>query len=143
MAQAAAAEDVVGSSGLDDERTQLLAQAWSTGAAGYAQVGVPSLGRLALAQAYQAWHPQELVPRLLPWAKQLVALLPHHLPQGGCCCPGCGPGDELILLAKALPGRRIVGIDMAPGMTQLAQQMIEAEGLQGVSAQVSSCCPQA
>ena len=80
---------------------------------------------------------QELVPRFLPWAQQLLALLPQHLPQGCCCCPGCGPGDELILLHQALPGRRIVGIDLAPGMTQLAQQRIEAAGLRGVSVQVT------
>ena len=82
---------------------------------------------------------QELVPRFLPWARQLVALLPQLLPSGPCFVAGCGPGDELLLLSAALPGRCIVGVDLAPGMTRLAQQRVAADGLAPtVSVQVGS-----
>jgi hypothetical protein len=39
--------------------------------------------------------------------------------------PDCLSGEELLLLARSLPGQRqIIGVDLAPGMVDLAQQRI-------------------
>lgn len=39
--------------------------------------------------------------------------------------PPLAAGQELILLHEALPGKRnVIGVDLAPGMVQVAQQLI-------------------
>ena len=42
----------------------------------------------------------------------------------------CCAGQELPLLAAAFPLHRLVGIDLAPGMVTLAQDLVREQGLE-------------
>ncbi len=64
--------------------------------------------------------------------------------EGALVVPGCGPGDEVILLSRKFPGRPLVATDGSPGMVALARQRAREAGLTAVlvaqddAAQVSS-----
>ncbi|KAK9812612.1 hypothetical protein WJX72_000552 [[Myrmecia] bisecta] len=92
------------------DRKQLLRESWT-------QIALP--------------YERDLVPRFLPWTHHtLDAFTGLNLPpHGQVVVPACGPGHELLMLAKALPESvRILGIDLAEGMVEVANQRIEAAG---------------
>jgi SAM-dependent methyltransferase len=84
-----------------EDRLTLLARAWDDGAIGY--------------DAY-------FVPRLVPWVEQALRALAGPLPSGIIAVPCCGTGPELERLAHMHPAREIAGVDLSPGMVQLARQ---------------------
>ena len=88
-------------------RTRLLAESWT-----------------AIAQQYE----HRLAPLFQPWLDELVGSLDaRDLPEGDVIVPACGPGIELLMLAEVLPGEsRIVGIDLAAGMVDVANTRIAA-----------------
>jgi SAM-dependent methyltransferase len=60
-------------------------------------------------------------PRFRPWIEDAVAALREASPDTGTLvAPGCGAGLELCLLAAALPGHDILGLDPAAGMCRNA-----------------------
>lgn len=62
-------------------------------------------------------------------AKQLIDSLPQHLveQQINILEVGCGSGYLTQLLCKAFPKSRILAIDLAPGMINVAQERIQEE----------------
>ncbi|GAA3329015.1 hypothetical protein GCM10020331_075330 [Ectobacillus funiculus] len=62
-------------------------------------------------------------------AKQLIDSLPQHLVerQINILEIGCGSGYLTQLLCKAFPKARILAIDLAPGMIDVAQERIQEE----------------
>jgi SAM-dependent methyltransferase len=97
--------------------SKLLASSWSTAAVGYNNL---------------------FVPRFSPWTKDAFEALfsALSLPKleerngGSFCCvvPCCGPGQELVPLADKLgPNWSVLGVDLAPGMIQVANQRIGIE----------------
>lgn len=101
--------------------SELLATSWTAAAPGYDEL---------------------FVPRFAPWTEDALALLKAHaesLPAGAVLVPTCGPGQELPPLAKLLgAGRPIVGVDLAPGMVEIALRRA-AECGPNVSAVVGDC----
>jgi hypothetical protein len=75
-------------------------------------------------------HParRELAPRFQPWIRQIIQELSQRaakMPPGSIIVPCCGSGQELVQLHEALATKRtIIGIDLAPGMVEVAQQHI-------------------
>ncbi|WP_198005619.1 class I SAM-dependent methyltransferase [Thioalkalivibrio thiocyanodenitrificans] len=64
-------------------------------------------------------------PRFRPWIEDAVAALREASPDPGIVvAPGCGAGLELRLLAEALPGHDILGLDPAAGMCRNAARRI-------------------
>jgi hypothetical protein len=58
----------------------------------------------------------------VPLVYQILPITPTSLQPPP---PRLAAGQELILLHEALPGKRnIIGVDLAPGMVQVAQQLI-------------------
>ena len=91
--------------------SELLASSWTSAAEGYDEL---------------------FVPRFAPWTKDALAALTSRaasLPPGGGLAPCCGPGQELPAIAEALGAARpVVGVDLAPGMIEIAQQRAAACG---------------
>ncbi|WP_432944979.1 class I SAM-dependent methyltransferase [Kribbella sp. CA-253562] len=79
-----------------------LARGWDDAAAGYEKF----------------W-----VPRFRPWVEAAVAAV-DDLPTGPILVPCCGTFPELDLLLERFPGREIVGVDLSPGMVELAHERI-------------------
>jgi trans-aconitate methyltransferase len=79
-----------------------LARGWDDAAAGYEKF----------------W-----VPRFRPWVEAAVAAL-DELSPGPVLVPCCGTFPELDPLLERFPDREIVGIDLSPGMVELAQERI-------------------
>lgn len=52
--------------------------------------------------------------------------------EGALVIPGCGPGDEVILLSRKFPGRTLLATDLSPGMVALARQRVREAGLTNV-----------
>ena len=91
----------------------------------------------------------------MPWTKYtLEKFSAHKLPPGPVLVPACGPGKaescsavtsqvhqcfqppnactghEMLMLAKQLPEKlKIIGIDIAPGMVDLANERCTAAGI--------------
>ena len=104
----------------------VLVQSWNTVAAGYARY----------------W-----VPRFRPWITHAVDAL-GELPPGPIAVPCCGTGAELAVLAARHPERQLVGIDLSPGMIEVARRELpanvrlvvgDASSLDGQWAGVVSC----
>lgn len=54
----------------------------------------------------------------------------NHLPPTGRLVDlGCGPGDICVLLARAMPGWHLTGLDAGPNMLARARQRVQAESL--------------
>ncbi len=63
------------------------------------------------------------VPRFAPWVARAVGVLTDAgLPPGPILVPCCGTFPELPALVEAHPEREIVGIDLSPGMVELAHK---------------------
>lgn len=75
---------------------------------------------------------REFAPRFAPWAQDALAQLRSRaaqLPPGPIICVACGPGHELPLLCDALPGRRVIGVDLSQGMCEVARKLAAEQGL--------------
>ena len=86
--------------------TDLIARSWTSAAPGYDKL---------------------FVPRFKPWTsdalEQLFFTAPSLPMQGSVIIPTCGPGQELPMVSELLgTSRPIVGIDVAPGMIEIATQ---------------------
>jgi SAM-dependent methyltransferase len=103
-------------------RLKLLAKSWSIAANGYNDL---------------------LVPRFAPWTDDVLKAVAHELPKSipkprRCCVPCCGPGQELLPLSQLLGSEwSVLGVDLAPGMIDVARQRIANE--QAVDAVVGDC----
>ena len=100
---------------------ELIANSWTSAAPGYDDL---------------------FVPRFSPWTsdalEQLFFTAPS-LPEGSIIVPTCGPGQELPLVSELLGnGRPIIGIDIAPGMIEIAKRRAAECGAH-VSASVGDC----
>ncbi|BDA48867.1 probable demethylmenaquinone methyltransferase at N-terminal half [Coccomyxa sp. Obi] len=105
-----------------DAKAELLAKSWTVVATNY---------------------DKQLAPLFQPWIDQLLALFTaQRLPPGPIVAPACGPGGELLLLAEQLPAdRRIVGVDLAKGMIDIASKRLSGASLSDrVSARVGDAC---
>lgn len=79
----------------------------------------------AVADRYDAYFG----PRFEPWIAEAIGELRARavrLPAGHVLVPCCGPGRELVMLGDALPGRRVVGVDLSPGMIAAARKRTAA-----------------
>ncbi|KAL4440261.1 hypothetical protein ABPG75_003262 [Micractinium tetrahymenae] len=93
------------------DRLKLLARSWTMVAEGY---------------------DKSFSGRFGPWQRDAIAQLQAALPASGrgtIAVPACGPGQELPLLAAAFPRHRIVGIDLAEGMVEVARRLVAERGL--------------
>ncbi|WP_433323560.1 class I SAM-dependent methyltransferase [Spirillospora sp. CA-294931] len=76
----------------------------------------------------QAWdevaegYDRYFVPRFAPWVKAAVEAVQEPLPPGPILVPCCGTFPELPDLIRAFPTRKIIGIDLSPGMVRLARE---------------------
>ncbi|KDD72762.1 hypothetical protein H632_c2930p0 [Helicosporidium sp. ATCC 50920] len=91
------------------KRVQLLRKSWSE-----------------VSTAYE----HEFVSKFMPWTETAL----HHfglrpLPPGTIVVPACGPGQEIPLLAARFPSHKIVGIDLAEGMIERAQKVVDSHNL--------------
>lgn len=95
------------------DRLKLLARSWTMVAEGY---------------------DKSFSSRFAPWQRDAIAELQAALPandSGTIAVPACGPGQELPLLAVAFPRHRIVGVDLAEGMVEVARRLVAERGLAG------------
>jgi ubiquinone/menaquinone biosynthesis C-methylase UbiE len=83
-----------------------------------AKLGVVRRGWDAAAEGYDA----HLAPWFSPWLGEAIAALDRPLPPGPIAAPCCGTGIELQRLAEHHPGREILGVDLSPGMAQVARE---------------------
>ena len=97
----------------------LLARSWDQAAEGYARYFTPRF-RPGI-EAAQA----ELIAR--------VALLPA----GPVLFPACGPGTEIAWIARHLPERMLIGLDLSPGMIEVARR--ELADVQNVELEAADC----
>jgi len=100
------------------DRTNILAESWSTISNEYEKV---------------------LVPRFAPWTEDALDALRIAISKDGRCQPDvnipstalvlcCGPGHELLPIAKMLgPASTLMGTDLAPGMISAARKRVEEE----------------
>ncbi|MBI3725925.1 class I SAM-dependent methyltransferase [bacterium] len=106
----------------DDARARkaLLAAAWDEAARGYERY---------------------FVPRFSPWIDDAISALASRasaLPEGLVLVPCCGPGHELPLVASALSGRDVAGVDLSRGMVEVARA--RAAGLANVRVEQGDAC---
>lgn len=97
-------------------RENILAKSWTIVARGYEE---------------------SFVPRFAAWTHDALAALNKALEIGADDSRGsppkalvlcCGPGQELLPIAKILgPAAQVLGVDLAPGMIELAERRIEQE----------------
>ena len=73
------------------------------------------------AEGYDAYFTERFRPGI-DAAQVEVASRLAALPEGPIVVPTCGPGSELRWLAAKAPGRKIVGLDLSPGMVALARR---------------------
>jgi len=97
-----------------EQKLEQLARSWDASAHGY--------------DAY-------FVPRFAAWVEDAVGALDRPLPEGPIIVPCCGTGPELVALAKGHPNREIIGIDLSPGMAELAR--LRARAFSNVSVVVA------
>lgn len=87
-------------------------------------------------------------PRFRPLIEKAVERFDPP-PRGPLVVPGCGPGDELLLLAQKFPGRATFATDPSPEMVSLALGRVREAGLSsvlvssGMAEEVSSVVHQA
>jgi len=98
------------------EDPQLAAEAWSAAARGYKQY----------------W-----APRFRPYLARAVAAL-EPAPSGPLAVPGCGPGEEVLLLAERFPDRSIVATDPAASMLALLWESLRERRCRNVIAAFGS-----
>jgi len=77
--------------------------------------------------AYPATHPARLEA-----IARLFSLRSRPAAQSRVLELGCGDGGNLLSLAQALPGARLVGIDAAPSAVERGMRLARAAGLENV-----------
>ncbi|HEX4837884.1 MAG TPA: class I SAM-dependent methyltransferase, partial [Solirubrobacteraceae bacterium] len=77
--------------------------------------------------AYPATHPARLEA-----IARLFGLSPRPAAQSRVLELGCGDGGNLLSLAQALPGARLMGIDAAAGAIERGARLAQAAGLENV-----------
>ncbi len=77
--------------------------------------------------AYPATHPARLEA-----IARLFGLRPGPAAQSSVLELGCGDGGNLLSLAQALPGARLVGIDAAASAVERGMRLVRAAGLENV-----------
>jgi methyltransferase-like protein/trans-aconitate methyltransferase len=77
--------------------------------------------------AYPATHPARLEA-----IARLFGLRPGPAARSRVLELGCGDGGNLLSLAQALPGARLVGIDAAPSAVERGMRLARAAGLENV-----------
>lgn len=101
---------------------ELLAASWSSSAIGYGEL---------------------LVPRFAPWTNDVLQVVAENVVTDSrqsfsssgeakgdlcCCVPCCGPGQELLPLKQLLGDSwYILGMDLAPGMIEVAQKSLDLQ----------------
>src|SRR6059036_3556548 len=69
------------------------------------------------------------------WSPRFEPYLDHALsafepaPAGPLVVAGCGPGEEVLMMARRFPGRAIVATDLSPAMVAIARRRVEEAGL--------------
>ena len=135
------------------DRLELLRRSWTMVAEGYQQQFVPRFApwtRQTLQLLAERTPPRAgtiAVPACGPGTCALCAAANHRRPlhwaaptprcPAALCTPAHTPpslnclpaGQELALLAAGFPRHRIVGIDLAEGMVELARQLVARSGL--------------
>ena len=71
-----------------------------------------------------SWPLQRFYTRL---ARDAIATVPS----GRALDVGCGPGRLAVILAREAPGLTVTGLDISPGMIEVARRRAEAAGLAG------------
>jgi len=79
------------------------------------------------AQGYLAYWS----PRFEPYLRRAVEAF-RPAPLGPLAVEGCGPGDEVLLIARKFPGRTIMATDLSPAMVDLARRRVREAGLESV-----------
>lgn len=65
-----------------------------------------------------------------PIFDEALAIISRYLPRDARVLDaGCGPGSELLRVARAVPDGEVVGIDLAAGMVIAAHRAVRAAGL--------------
>lgn len=68
------------------------------------------------------------VPRFRPFVEDAVAALgARALPAGPIAIPGCGPGEEVLLVRSRLPERDVVAMDPSGPMLELLRARVGGE----------------
>jgi SAM-dependent methyltransferase len=70
-------------------------------------------------------------PRFEPFLRRAVERF-EPAEDGALGVPGCGPGDEVLLLARRFPERSIVATDLSPAMTAILRRRVRERGLSRV-----------
>jgi len=78
----------------------------------------------AVAAGYAAYWS----PRFVPYLRRAVELV-RPGPRGPLAVPGCGPGEEVILLHRRFPERVIVATDPSAAMLALLRARLRQEGI--------------
>lgn len=70
------------------------------------------------------------IPRFRPYLDDALAAFDARLRAGGdLVIPGCGPGEEVVALARLHPQRRLVALDPSAPMLDLLRARLAREGL--------------
>ncbi|KAG7670491.1 hypothetical protein KSW81_003054 [Nannochloris sp. 'desiccata'] len=74
---------------------------------------------------------EHFVPRFLPWIKDTCNALIDQKPdlKGVIFVPGCGTGDEIVMLAEKLPEASFLGLDLSEGMIEVAREVAAVAGI--------------
>jgi SAM-dependent methyltransferase len=67
------------------------------------------------------------VPRFRPFMMRALTVFAPP-PDGPVAVPGCGPGEEVVLLLKKFPGRNIIATDPSNEMLQLLRASLHERG---------------
>ena len=87
------------------------------------------LSRADMAQGYDAVAPtydSAWLSHLIPTTDALIERLPHSLPDGPMLDLGCGTGHATIMLSRRFENRLVVGVDMSPGMLEIARRKTDS-----------------
>lgn len=76
-------------------------------------------------------------PRLQPYREKAVALF-HPVPPGPLAVPGCGPGEEVLLLARDFARRSILAMDASAAMMSILRASLREQALGTVIATTGS-----
>jgi SAM-dependent methyltransferase len=110
---------------------------WRLLATGSGEEGLWQTLRVAsetpLVAAWSAVAPGYLdywIPRFRPYLDDALAAFDQRLrAPGELVIPGCGPGEEVVALARRHPGRRLVALDPSGPMLELLRARLAREGL--------------
>jgi len=87
----------------------------------------------AVASRYKAYWS----PRLRPYLERAVAAF-HPAPPGPIAVPGCGPGEEVLLLLENFPDRSVIALDISIEMVALLKKDLRERGIGSVVATVGA-----